>query len=190
MKLKNLTKNESGVYVLKNVVLSYPALFAKKKFPGAEGEGKYSARFLLPVETHQAEIDAIKADMLAIMKEKWKAKIPADKWALRDGELTGKPEDEGHWYLAASEAMQPTLIGRAKEQIRESDDKLYGGAIVAVQFGLWAQDNQYGKRINANLYGVQWLEAGTRFGKPRPTADDGFESFEDGDGFDDDDMPF
>lgn len=183
--MKNLKKSESGIYVLQNVILSYPALFKKKTFPGQEGEGKYSARFLLPLETHEEEIEFLKKDMLQMMKEKWKAKLPADKWALRDGELTGKDEDAGSWYLTASEQTPPTCIDRSKRPVTERDDLLYGGAIVAVQFGLWTQDNQFGKRINANLYAVQWLAPGTRFGKPRPSIDDGFETFDAEDPFDD-----
>jgi hypothetical protein len=184
MKIK---KTDSGIYVASGVILSYPALFKRKKFPGQEGEGKFGGRFMFPEESMAKEIAFLRKEVDAMAKEA-RVNIAADKKCFRDGALTGKPEDEGYWYLQASESQKPTTIDRSKREIDESADLLYGGAIVAVQFGMWVQNNDFGKRVNANLYGVQFLEHGKRFGKPRPTKDDGFEQFEDDDtdGFDDD----
>lgn len=186
--LPNLTyKPDSDVFVLKNVILSYPHLF--EAWAKNDGETKkFSGTFLAENDTHAKEIDALKAHLLERMKAKWKAKIPADKLCFRDGELTGKPEYEERWYLAASESEKPQTVDNRKREISKEDDKLYAGAKVNVMFKLWEQDNKFGKRVNANLLAVQFVEHGERFGAERPKVDDHFDSFGDDEdelGFDD-----
>ena len=44
---------------------------------------------------------------------------------------------------------------------------------------LWAQDNQYGKGVNATLRGVQFYRDGQAFTGGRPLGEDEFVSFED-----------
>lgn len=187
MNLKNLSYNkDEGVIVLKDVRLSYPHLF-KPWAQQEDQEKKYSGRFLVSEETHSPEIEWLQKHLLGIQKEVFKARIPADKLCFRDGNLTGKPEDEGQWYLAANEKTKPATVDRHKREVVEADDVLYGGCYVNVMFKLWTQNNKYGKRINANLLAVQFFRDGERFGAPRPDVDKYFDEFEGGDedGFED-----
>ncbi len=171
MELKNLKYNaDEGVIVLRDVRLSYPHLF-KPWAQQEDQEKKYSARFLLAEDTHAKEIEWLQKHMLGIQKEVFKARIPADKLCVRDGNLTGKPEDEGHWYLAASEKSKPATLDRHKREVVESDDVLFGGVFVNAMIKLWTQNNKYGKRINANLLAVQFFRDGERFGSPRADTD-------------------
>ena len=51
-----------------------------------------------------------------------------------------------------------------KTPLTEDDNVIYGGCYVNAIIELWAQDNNYGKRINANLLGVQFHKDGEPFG--------------------------
>jgi hypothetical protein len=54
-----------------------------------------------------------------------------------------------------------------------SSGKVYSGCYVNASIELWAQDNKFGKRINATLMGVQFLRDGARLvGGGVASADD------------------
>ena len=181
---KVIFNEEQGTIQIKDVRLSYPHLF-KPWAQNDDQDKKYSARFLLPTATHGAEIKAIQQYLTKMMAEKFKARIPLDKLFMRDGNATGKPEDEGCWYISASDSIRPQVVGKRREPLTEEDDVVYGGCYVNVLIRPWAQDNKFGKRINANLVAVQFVRDGERFGAARPDVNDHFESFEGDGGFDD-----
>lgn len=191
---KVIFNQDQGTIQIKDVRLSYPHLF-KPWAQNDDQDKKYSARFLLPRETHGAEIKAIQQYLTKMMSEKFKARIPLDKLFMRDGDATGKPEDEGCWYISASDSIRPQVVGKKREPLTEEDDVVYAGCYVNVLIRPWAQDNKYGKRINANLVAVQFVRDGERFGNARPDINEHFEAEEGGagggdDGFGDDDIPF
>lgn len=176
---KVIFNSEHGTIQVKDVRLSYPHLFK----PWAQNEDqdkKYSARFLLPVETHGQEIKEIQQFLTKMMAEKFKARIPLDRLFLRDGNATGKPEDADCWYISASDSIRPQVVGRKREPLTEEDDIVYGGCYVNALIRPWAQDNKFGKRINANLVAVQFVRDGERFGQARPDINEHFAA-EDGD---------
>jgi len=180
-------------FVIKNVVLSYPHLFEKwTNTPAKPETARYGATFILDKETHAAEIAELQSVLKPRQKAKWKASIPADRLALRDGDATGKEEYAGKMILVTSDKkIPPNCLDRnGKRQLKESDDKLYAGAIVNGRFNFWDQDNaEGGKRINASLIGVQFMDDGERFSNvSRPAADETFDDEGGGeasDGFDD-----
>ena len=169
--------------------LSYADLFRARKFKtdAADKPGRYKTDVLIPKNTEQGKKDlaAIKAAAAAAKKEKWGDKIPplgADRLCLKDGDTTGREEHRGHWVLKASETEAPQLIDRdGRTELTESDGKLYSGCVARVMVNLWAQDNDFGKRINANLRGVQFVAHGEPFGKGRISAKEAFGSLEDED---------
>ena len=170
---------------LKGVRISYPHLFepwAKK----AGEKKKYSASFLLHKVEHKDLIRQVAQTMKACAAEEAKDKRlpPPDKLCLRDGDLSGRPENEGHWTLNASESTRPVVANRDKSPLAAEDDVIYPGAVVNGKIRLWYQDNQYGKRVNANLLGVQFVKDGERLGNRagRQSAEEMFDSVE---GFED-----
>ena len=74
------------------------------------------------------------------------------------------------------------MVGKKREPLSEEDDVVYGGVIVNVLIRPWAQDNKFGKRINANLVAVQFVRDGERFGQARPDINEHFGDEEGGDG--------
>lgn len=148
---------------LSNVRLSFPSVFHKANFNGTET--KYEATFLLSKKNHAALIEEIQK----VIKEKLATdlkgvKISPDKICLRDGDLTEYEGYEGHMSLKASNKKRPVVVNKDKTPLTEDDNVIYGGCYVNAFIELWAQNNEYGKRINANLLGIQFAKDGDPFG--------------------------
>lgn len=161
---------------LKNVRLSFPSLFRMVEF-GGESTGKYEATFVLDKVEHADVIKAIEAQINELMKNDLKSKLAADKICLKDGDTLGRPEFEGKYTIKASTKKRPVVIDRDKSQLAEEDNKPYAGCYVNGILSLWAQNNQYGKRINAQLDGVQFYADGEPFGDAGISVDE-FEEYE------------
>lgn len=169
---------------LHNVRLSFPSLFRKAVFEGQET--KYEATLLLDKEQHAEVIDAIKKDVQGRIKNDLKgAKIGADRICLKDGDDFDYDGYAGHYSIKASNNKRPMVIDRDKSPLTEDDDRVYAGCYVNAIVELWVQNNGYGKRINANLLGVQFYKEGEPFGDGNSGA-----SANDFDAFDDDDDDF
>ena len=151
---------------LKNVRLSYPSLFKKSIFNGKEG--KFEATFLIPktdTETMALINNAIKAALVEAKIDK----IPKDKWCLKDGDDNDDDNYAGHWAIKASTHKQPTLLdGNGDDLIIDgipvNYDGLYAGCRVNGLIEIWIQNNDFGKRVNANLYGVKFVADDEPFG--------------------------
>lgn len=162
---------------LKNVRLSFPSLFKRASFQGTEG--KFEATFLLNKETHADSIkeiqEAIKAKIATDLKG---AKLGADKICLKDGDEIDYDGYAGHFSIKGSNAKRPLIIDRDKTPLTEDDNKLYAGCYVNAIVELWAQSNDFGKRINANLLGVQFFADGEPFGDGVNASVDDFDAFD------------
>lgn len=162
---------------LNNVRLSFPSLFRKAQFQGEET--KYEATFMLDKTEHADKIKEIEKAIAASIKENLKgAKLPSDKICLKDGDESGRDEYEGHYTIKAANNKRPKVIDRDKSPLTEDDDKPYSGCYVNAVIELWAQNNGYGKRINANLLGVQFYKDGEPFESGAVADDDDFDEFE------------
>lgn len=170
---------------LQNVRLSFPHLFQ----PQAQDNGpaKFNAAFLIPKDSkHVAEIEAA---MVAVAKEKWGAKADqvlkalraSDKLALHDGDSKSQYAGyEGCMFVNASNATRPLVLDRDKTPLTEEDGKPYSGCYVNCTIEIWAQDNSFGKRINAGLGGVQFVKDGDRFGGGTSADESDFDELGDG----------
>lgn len=162
---------------LQNVRLSFPSLFQHAAF-GGESTGKYEATFVLDKKEHKDAIEQIKAGMLSLQKDVIKAKVASDKLCLKDGDESGRPEFEGCFTIKASTKKRPLVIDRDKSPITEDDNKVYAGCYVNAVITLWGQNNSWGKRVNAQLDGVQFARDGEPFGEGGITVDE-FDAFAD-----------
>lgn len=171
---------------LQNVRLSFPHLFqAQANADG--GQAKFNASFLIPKSDKQ--IKMIEDAIVAVAKEKWGAKADAvlkqlrasDKVALHDGDTKAQYAGyEGCMFISASNATRPLVLDRDKSPLTEEDGKPYSGCYVNATVEIWAQDNSYGKRINAGLGGVQFAKDGDRFGGGTSADESDFEELEAG----------
>lgn len=178
----------AGRILLKNVRLAFPNLWEPTTV-GDEGKPRYSASLLLGPDHPQ--LKEVKAKMLAVAKEKWKDKADsvykglekADKLALHDGDTKEKYDGfPGNFFIsaAAQEGSRPTVIDGNKQALTPKDGRPYAGCYVNASIDLWAQDNGYGKRINAQLRGIQFFRDGDAFSAGRPADADEFEDVSEG----------
>ena len=144
--------------------------------PRGGGEAAFSASFLLH-PTHK-QLPEIKKALLAVAKEKWGAKGEAiykaleasDKICLHKGDSKAEYDGfEGMLYVSSRSKTRPTVFDGQRNELTEADGKPYSGCYVNASIELWAQENDFGKRVNAQLRGVQFLRDGDAFaggGKP------------------------
>lgn len=171
--------------MLTNVRLSFPALFEPKTVNG-EGEPRFSASFLMPKGDPQ--IKKIEDAITAVATEKWKSKAgeilavlrKKDLTCLKDGSDPDKAKYDGYkdnmFVNAAAPANQrPLVIGQNRSPLVAADGKPYGGCYVNASIELWAQDNKFGKRVNASLKGVQFVKDGDAFAGGAPASVDEFD---------------
>lgn len=154
---------------LRNVRLAFPKLFKAEQVNG-EGEPKFGAAFLLP-PNHPA-IAELKKAFDAVGSAKWGEKWPSvkkqletsDKLALHNGDTkTDLDGYEGNFFVNAASTTRPLVIAADKTPLTQEDGKPYAGCFVNASIELWAQDNKFGKRINASLRGVQFYRDGDAF---------------------------
>jgi hypothetical protein len=164
---------------LNNVRLSFPSLFQKATFEGKET--KFEATLLLDKDTHAETIAEIQAAIKLAIKEKLGgAKVGADKLCMKDGDDSDYEGYAGTMSLKAANAKRPLVIDRDKTPLAESDNRPILRLLRQRIIELWAQNNAYGKRINANLLAVQFYKDGQPFGDAGANASvNDFDAFDD-----------
>jgi hypothetical protein len=127
----------------------------------------------------------LKAAEEQVAKEKWGAKADTvlkeirskDKGVVHDGDSKASYAGfEGNMFVSTRSDTRPSVFDRnPRVNLVAADGKIYSGCYANVQIEVWAQDNSYGKRINAQLLGVQFSEDGDSFGGgAQPAAADDF----------------
>lgn len=174
--------NTPGRVMLRNVRLAFPNLFEPSSY--GEGEPAYSATLLMdPLQAKELD-----ATIDAVARAKWGAKADANlkalraagKTCLRDGDEKANYDGfENMFFVAARSKTRPTVVDGQRYPISERDGRIYAGCYVNASIEIWAQDNAYGKRINATLRGVQFLRDGDAFGGGRPASADEFDEIVD-----------
>lgn len=185
--------------------LAFPVLWTPEQVNG-EGEPAYSAQFLLgpnknpkvyvgdttedkrTVYTRQIMLDeAIQEVGKAEWKDKWpimfKQLQTKDALPVHDGDMKaqwgGFP---GNFYLStrSQAGVRPKVVDQRGNPVTAQDGTIYSGCYVIAFVELWAQDNKWAKRINAQVRGVQKLRDGDSFGGGSSAADDEFENIAEG----------
>lgn len=174
-------------FKLPKVRLSFPQLFEAVTVNG-EGKPSYSGSFLADRKTQKDLIDKLNATIEEVAKDKWKDKAPgilksiraADKVCLHDGD--NKSEYDGYpgsMFINARSYSQPRVCDRDPTiTLVQADGRIYSGCYVNAVIGIWAMDNKYGKRICAELKGVQFYKDGEPFSGGRPADAAAFSDFE------------
>jgi len=182
----SVIQGKKGKYVsirLSNVRLSFPHLWEAKTFPGQdEKDGKFSASFLFPSNGENATLVQKAMD---IMKAELGGKLPpADKLCVRNAsDYDYDGYEDGLQVFKASDKSPPLVVDADLTPLRQGSARPYAGCYVNANVTLWAQDNQYGRRVNANLRSVQFVRDGDPFGNGRSLAnpEDEFDAIEDSD---------
>lgn len=162
--------------------IAFPQLFEAVAPSSGEGKAKFSGAFLIPKD-HPA-VKKINAAIKEVSDAKWGAKAAAtlktlqaaDKVCLHDGDNKSDYAGyEGNYFINASNTVRPTVLNRDKSPLQEKDGVIYSGCYVNAIIEVWAQDNKFGKRVNATLSGVQFLKDGDAFNGGRAASENEFE---------------
>ena len=138
---------------------------------GGEGKPAFSATAIL--EKDHPVIKELHAAEEKVAKEKWGEKAPAilksiraaDKGVVHDGDSKAQYDGfEGNAFVSMRSEKRPNVFGRSGEQVTEADGVVYSGCYAHIVLEVWAQDNSYGKRINAQVTGVMFSRDGDSFG--------------------------
>lgn len=183
---KNFVLYSDGCIRIDNVRLSYPHLdkpWAGKAKDGSESKPKFSMKALMDKTTHDAVKQACVEMINTLCTERKLGKLGADQKFIRNGDDLSGEECEGMWVVSASENVDrpPSLRLKNGRKIKqeEANEVFYAGCYVNALIRPWAQNNDWGKKINANLIAVQFWEDGERIGEA-PIDDDGvFEETDD-----------
>ncbi len=177
---------------LKDVRLAFPAIFEPESFDGSGKDAKYRAVLLIPKKSPL--VAELKAAFDEVAKEKWGAKsqavlkelFDAQRMCMRDGDKkTDWDGFEGHMFVSASGDARPLVIDRNKAPLTKDDGRPYAGCYVNCNVVIWAQENKYGKRINAQLGGIQFVRDGDAFSGGRASTEEEFDDLSEGSDADD-----
>ena len=175
--------------LLENVRLSFPSLFQATSFQPDQPK-RFQATFIIPKDS--PNVKKIQAEIERVATEKWGPKAKSilaqlraqNRLCLRDGAekagMDGFGEDV--YFISASSDKRPGVYDRDRTPLSQEDGRIYAGCWVNGVIEIWAQDNQYGKRINAQLRGVQFVRDDEAFGGGgAPATADDFPELDDDD---------
>jgi hypothetical protein len=179
-----------SIILLKNVRLAFPALWTARASTGTDGKpgkAKFSASFIMP--PNHPDVPKVKELIVAVARAKWADKADAilkglkaqDRLCLHDGVTKSQYNGfDGNLFIGANSDTRPSVFDRSKTPLAESDGKPYAGCYVNASIDIWAQDHpQHGKRVNAQLRGVQFVKDGDAFAAGTPASEDEFEDLGD-----------
>ena len=182
--MSEVKKTEDHVIMLPNVRVAFPNFWVATAVK--EGDKKaFSGSFIMPPD--HPIVAVVRAGITAVAIAKWgegatdilRALIAGDKVCLHNGDLKAQYDGfAGNLYVSARSPGRPLVIGQDKALLAEEDGKPYSGCYVNAQVALWAQQNNFGKRVNAQLRGVQFLRDGESFGGGAVAQPDEFETVE------------
>lgn len=196
---KNFVIYTNGMIRIDNVRGSYvhadrPYKGKSKRDDGSESAAKYSMVGILNKETHGDAHAALIEFIRGVLKDNKDAKVGKKDWFIRDGDDSGKDEYEGAWTLSASEARKPKCRDRNGELVDDLEtiqEMFQSGYWFNMLIQPWFQDNEYGKKVNASLRGIQYVKKDKTFGAGDIDDSDAWGKVEgdDGDdGMDDDNL--
>jgi len=167
-KVKNAVLYSDGCIRIDGVRASYPHL-DKAWAKNESDRAKFSITGLAPKETHEEAKKLLVEEINKLLTSSKIGKLAAEHKFVRDGDNAGKDECEGMWVIKASENAdrRPSCRNRKGTQLTPDEvaEAIYPGCWVNILLRPWAQNNQHGKKINANLIAVQFVRDGERFGE-------------------------
>ncbi len=175
--------------------LAFPALANPRDYQG-DKRYRYQATVIFEKdsEAYKRAVKAIKEAAKAKWGDRADAQIKRlsrlEKIALINGDTKAKYEGfEGNWAVQAAvkESTPPAMKNPlARDVPREQAEAVfYPGCVVNLHVEFYAQDSQFGERINASLRGIQFVADADSFGGATIASADEFEVIEGAEDIDD-----
>lgn len=100
-----------------------------------------------------------------------------DRLALHNGSISKPGNDayKGMFYVSANSGKKRfTIVDTDRTPLVEASGRPYSGCYVNAIVQVWAQQNSFGRGINTQICGVQFLRHGEAFGGGRVAAPEEF----------------
>ena len=162
------SKPKALIITLPNVRISYPHLFKATDYQNNK-DFKYQATAIFGPEHEKLKEKILVYIKKLIRKEKasnpdWADvdELSSEYLFLRQGndESTVRERYKDKWIVVASNKYKPVVVDRKKNHIKENEGCPISGDYVNMNITLWLQSNEHGKRVNANVVGVQFVKSG------------------------------
>lgn len=170
-----------GLIMLNDVRIAFAhGLWQASQVQG-QGRPAFSATALIP-KNHPC-VPLVGKAMQDVAVAKWgadgpkvlQALIAGGRVCLRDGnskpDIAGYP---GNLFISARTPTAPLVIDQNRQPLTPAGGKPYSGCYVNFSIAIWAQQNQHGRRINAQLRGVQFVKDGEPLAGGSPASADEF----------------
>jgi hypothetical protein len=147
--------------------LSFADIYEAK--PDKDGKNpRYASAFLIDPSTKVGKktLKMLKAGVAELSKKAFKGKkLPADRICIKDGDGYDYDGYEGMYFVRARSKHRPVIVDNKVRPVSSEDDHNapYSGCYVSAVITLWAQDNEFGRRINASLEAIQFIGHGDKF---------------------------
>lgn len=169
-----------GLLHLSNVRASY--LYCFEPFKGKptpqnpKPKDVYTCHFLLPPD--HPDLRKVAETIEAVgAAHRWRGDIPwtvikeslkaQDKLCLHKGDVSkaGKPEYAGLYYVSGNNYNRFTVVDGARNPMSSTDPMApRSGDYINAIIDIYPQDNDFGRRINATITGIQMVRRSDAFG--------------------------
>ena len=182
-------KDGSVTVRLRNVRLSFPALFKPRAFEPGKDPTHQATFLMLRQGDPEKNLELVKQGIALVVKNGLRGVHPgADRVCIRSGKEKGERGIDGYSeaiaFLGANSKKRPVVVDRDLTPLTGEDGRPYGGCYVNASVRLWAQDGaknpKWGKRVNAQLRAVQFWAEGEPFGESSVDAGEEFDGGEAG----------
>jgi hypothetical protein len=169
---------------LDNVRLAFPSIWEAQQVQG-QGKPAFSAQLILPRDHPQ--LPALEKAVVDVATAQWGAKAMDVLKALKakDAICVHNGDSKSEWtgfagnlYVSARNEARPLIVDRQRNILVAADGKPYAGCYVNAVVDIWAQDNQFGRRVNAGLKGLQFAADGDAFAGGVPAKLDDFDDLD------------
>lgn len=162
-----MAEKQNTDLLLTNVRTSY--FYGFKAYEGDDGGKSFCSHLIMA--TNHPQLGALQALMRKVAVDTWKDKAEEvlqqlkaqDRLCIHRGDISKPGQDayKGLLYISSSSKIKPRIVacvGGINQEIGEDHELApYSGCKVNAIVGIWAQNNKFGKRINAQLMGVQFV---------------------------------
>jgi hypothetical protein len=162
-----MSEKQTSDILISNARLSYAYLF--KPYEGDDGSKSFCSHLILPI--NHPQLGALQQLMRKVAVDTWKDKAEEvlqqlkgqDRLCIHRGEISKPGQDayKDKLYISSSSKIKPRIVatvGGINQEIGEDHELApYSGCKANAVISVWAQNNKFGKRINAQLMGVQFV---------------------------------
>jgi hypothetical protein len=166
--------------------MAFPNIWQARKNTGDDGKVSYSYDGLFILTPDHPSLPELRKAFEVAAREKWaeqgptilKALTAQDRLPLYNGARKAEYDGfEGNFYISARSKVRPNVKDKdGSTPLTESDGRPYSGCYVnLVGLEIYGfQHTKFGKRICAQLRGLQFLRDGDAFAAGKPADDDEF----------------